>query len=137
MGDPISRLPLGDIPSSEDEMAIIQSVSPQQAPSSSAPVYGESRAETVENFANQRDVDSVRTTNSTLGHKCPSITMREELTNIAILSVLYVILSSNWFWGLIVKMVPRIDTWYYRVTVTTTLFIMLTFLLTNLKFIKK
>lgn len=121
---------------SDEEVTILQSISPPQP--NTPPAFN--RRDITENYETEhvKPENTVSSPRGTLGHKCGEpLTMREELTNIAILSVLYVMLSSDWFWALIVRMSPRLNTWYYKVAITTTLFILLTFLLTNLKFIKK
>lgn len=111
MGDPISKLPIDSIKNTDDEMRILHSISPE----------------------NDNHVEKIAVDEKV--HVASNISA--EIRNTVILALIFIIFSSDFFWNLIVRIAPAINTWYYRTAITTVLFVAIYFFLSNLSLIKR
>lgn len=118
MGDPIEKLQINDLENTSEETSILEMISPKVDAGNIKEGFDD---------GGQSNIMTVVKNNG----------MRKEITNVFILSLVYVVLSSDIFWGTIVKISPKLDKWYYKIVITTVLFASVTFILTNMKFIQK
>lgn len=123
MEDEINKLPVDESRVSDKEEEIISSLNPDSVSQNSA-------RQNIQPNIEQKTVNSKPKTQFTSS-------VYHEIKTLIIVTVLFVLVSSETFESIIVKMFPSLDKWYYILAIRTVLFVLLYYIITNIGFLKK